>query len=263
MARPFFQHLLERQRATGTLLCIGLDPDPARVPGDVEAWLGAVIDATRAVATAYKPNSAFFEQLGTDGLAILARTIRRAGDIPVVLDAKRGDVGHTAEAYARAAFEVLGAGAITLSPYLGRDAVDPFLAWEDRAVYVLARTSNPTAAGVQDLLVDGQPLYERIARDAVNWDGGRGRTGLVAGATAPDQLSAIADAAPGVPLLVPGVGAQGGDLEAVLDVVRADRAAGREVPHLVNVSRGILYPQDGLAGVGREAAAWALRLRLP
>ncbi len=259
----FFGRLLERQRQARTMLCVGLDPDPARIAGDPETWLAHVVEATRPVAAAFKPNSAFFEQLGPDGLGILQRTIARAGDVPVILDAKRGDVGHTAEAYARAAFDVLGAGAVTLSPWLGRDAIEPFLDWEDRAVYVLARTSNPGAAAIQGLACGGVPMYQHVVTAAMAWDRGRGQTGLVAGATAPADLAAIASLAPGMPFLVPGIGAQGGDLTAVLDVVRADRAAGRTVPHLVAVSRAILYPEDGVGGVAREASAWAERLALP
>jgi uridine monophosphate synthetase len=227
VAATFFERLEARARAADSLLCVGLDPHPDDLP---EATAGAartfclrLIEATHPFAAAFKPNSAFFEVYGGEGMHALAEVIAAVPEgIPVILDAKRGDIGSTAEAYARAAFEVLGADAVTVNPYLGGDAVAPFLADPARGAFLLCRTSNPGAAEVQDLDAGGVPFYMEVARLAEGWNA-RGNAGLVVGATYPDELAELREAYPELWFLAPGVGAQGGDLEAALRAgLRAD-----------------------------------------
>jgi orotidine-5'-phosphate decarboxylase len=245
----------------GSLLCVGLDPDPARLPvgHTVSGFLRAIVEATADLVCCYKPNSAFFEALGTDGYAVLREVIEGVPTgIPVLLDAKRGDVGHTAAAYARAAFDVLGADAITVNPYLGGDAVEPFLAYEDRHVFVLCRTSNAGAADVQDFAAGegGEPLYLRVARLANGWNA-RGNVGLVVGATYPEEAARIREVSPELLFLMPGVGAQDADLRSA---VRAaiDASSGGI---LVNASRSVLYADASPAGFADAARAETVRLR--
>lgn len=254
---------LERLRARidqlGAPLCLGLDPHPDRLPEGlppnirgVEAFTRGVLQAAVLDVAAVKINVAFFEVFGSAGWAALER-LRR--DVPpevyLILDAKRGDIGSTAERYAAGLFGHLEADAVTLSPYLGEDAIEPFLAHADRCVYVLARTSNPSAASVQELGDGTAPLYLSVARwAAAAWTDGR--VGLVVGATAPAELARVREAVPGPGFLVPGVGAQGGDLAAA---VRA--CHGAWAPGVVSVSRGI-----GEASRGKDwerAAAIAAR----
>jgi orotidine-5'-phosphate decarboxylase len=249
---------LERASAANrSHLCIGLDPVAARIAGgDVLAWGKAIIQATADLVCCYKPNSAFYEALGPHGWELLQETIGAVpADIPVLLDAKRGDIGSTAEAYARAAFEVLGAGAVTVSPYLGGDTLEPFLAYEDRAIFVLCRTSNPGAGEFQDLIVSGnggqRPLYEAVAEQCRRWDRG-GNVGLVTGATYPQEIARVRAICPNQMLLVPGVGTQGGELEAAVDAAAtADRGG-----FLVNASRQVIYASSGadFASAARGAA---------
>ena len=263
----FPDRLRAARRAAGSCLCVGLDPDardlPARYHGladddAVAAFCDDLIRATAPVACAYKPNAAFFEALGERGHAVLASAIeavrRHAPEALVVYDAKRGDVGHTAAMYARAAFETLGADAATVSPYMGADAVAPFLAHAGRAAFVLARTSNPSAGAVQALSVEAsadapaEPLFHRIVRAARSWgEGAAGTVGFVAGATDAAALADIRRLAPDAPLLVPGVGAQGGDAAAVMQA----NAGG---PILVSVSRAIARADDP-ATASRHIAA--------
>lgn len=253
---PFNSRLDAAIDAAGSLVCVGLDPHPKRVAGPIADACRRVIDATAAWCVAYKPNSAFFEAAGTDGWRDLATVIAHVPDDRlVVLDAKRGDIGSTAEAYAAAAFDVLGADAITASPYLGGDAVAPLLARPDRGAFVLCHTSNPGARDFQTLPVGGdaagvgaQPLYLAVARAAADWNGAA-NVGLVVGATYPDALAAVRAVAPDLPILMPGVGAQGGHLGAALDA--ALDARGRGV--LVASSREIFFADDP------GAAARALR----
>ena len=235
-----------------SLLCVGLDPQLEAIPsryGSIAAFTRAIIDATADVACAYKPNIAFYEAAGEAGLAALRETLAHIPTgIPVILDAKRNDIGSTASAYARAAFGVWDADAVTVNAYLGRDGVAPFLAHEGRGVFVLCKTSNPSAGEVQDWTQDGQPLYQHIANLAAAW-AGDGEIGLVMGATYPAAIAEIRRRSPETWFLVPGVGTQGGELDAVL---RAGlRADGLGV--LINVSRGIMYAGDPRAA--------ALRLR--
>ena len=239
--------LRARLARLGAPLCLGIDPHPDALPsglpadvGGIETFARGIVEAASEHAVAVKINVAFFEAFGSSGIAALERV--RAdlpGDLFVILDAKRGDIGPTAERYAAALLGHLEADAVTLSPYLGEDAVEPFLAYPDRVVYVLARTSNPSAATVQDLTVDGELLYERVARwVAERWPGGR--VGLVVGATRPEDLRRLRDIAPSPAFLVPGVGAQGGELAAAVACCH-----GTDAPGVVNVSRAIAGASRG------------------
>ncbi len=242
-----FPEKLERAARTNrSLLCVGLDPNPARIPGgDTVNFLSAIIDATSDLVCAFKPNLAFYEQLGEAGYAALRAVLRAIPDhIPTIADAKRGDVGHTAEAYARAIFDELGFDAVTVNPYLGGDAVAPFLERDDRGAFIVCRTSNPGARDLQDLQVVGdgspRPLYQAVAELARTWNS-KGNVGLVAGATYPDELRILRRLCPEMPLLLPGIGAQGGDLPRALDA-GLDAQGGGVV---VNASRQVLYASDG------------------
>ena len=277
----YLERLAARSAATGTVLCLGIDPDPAALPDGFSADLAGIerfarilIEAAGPHAAAIKPNLAFFEAFGSAGLAVLERV--RAGipdDLPVVIDAKRGDIGSTAARQAVALFDGLGADAVTVSPYLGEEAIAPLLERTDRFAYVLCRTSNPGAAEFQDLAVGDQgggpaePLYLRVASRVSAWGPG-GTVGLVVGATAPAELKAVRNVAPSLPFLVPGVGAQGGDVAAVIDAGGAASGAASDRPGrglLVNVSRGIASaaleagtdPEQAVEAAARD---WAARL---
>jgi uridine monophosphate synthetase len=236
----FYQRLAEAARRNSSLVCVGLDPRPERlVPGDDLFSLNRrVVDATRDLVCAYKPNIAFYESAGPEGLGALRRTvdyIHETAQVPVILDAKRGDIGSTAAAYARAAFEVWGADALTVSPYLGGDSVTPFAAYADRGVFLLCHTSNPGATDLQTLLCPDRPLYSIVAEMAANWG-----TGLVVGATYPEALARVRALAPEAWILLPGVGAQGGDLEAALTAGLRQDGLGI----VVNSSRSVIYAAD-------------------
>lgn len=284
MTSSYLDRLAARSRATNTVLCLGLDPDPESIPerfakgvAGLERFSELVLEAALPYVAAVKPNLAFFEAFGSAGIAVLER-LRASipADVPVIADAKRGDIGSTAARQAIALFDVLGADAVTVSPYLGEEAVRPLLEREDRFAYVLCRTSNPGAGEVQDLVVSGEVggktaderLHERIARLATGWGPG-GTVGLVVGATAPEELAAIRRVAPGLPFLVPGVGAQGGDADPVLRDGPATAEPGGGRPGgglLVNVSRGIARAASGGPDddpgerLAQAAADWASRL---
>ena len=215
MTTDFFDQLDARVAATGSLLCVGLDPRDT-TPIKALAGCRAIIDATASHVAAFKPNSAFFEAMGPEGIEVLIEVVESIPDeIPVLLDAKRGDISSTAAAYAVAAFDTIGAGAVTVSPYLGADAFDPFLQHEGRAIFVLCRTSNPGGADFQEMeLSSGDPLYLAVARAvaALPMD----RVGLVVGATEPEAMARVRGAAPRHWILAPGVGAQGGSLESTV-----------------------------------------------
>jgi len=234
--------------ASGSLLCCGLDPDGFASAADAEHRCLELVDATIDHVCAFKPNLAFFEQLGSAGYAILERLRARIPhDRILILDAKRGDMGNTAQAYARALFDVLGADCVTVNPLLGSDSVRPFLQREDRGAFLVARSSNPGAADLLDArLESGMRVSARIVELGLSWDPG-GAVGFVVGATSPEAVAAIRGAAPDAPLLLPGVGAQGGALE---DSVRAglDRRARGAV---VSVSRGIAAAPEGAAAAAR------------
>jgi orotidine 5'-phosphate decarboxylase subfamily 2 len=234
--------------ASGSLLCCGLDPDGFASAADAERRCLEIVDQTMDHVCAYKPNLAFFEQMGSAGYAILERLRSRIPrDRILLLDAKRGDMGNTAEAYARALFDVLGADCVTVNPLLGSDSVLPFLQREDRGALLVARSSNPGAVDLLDArLESGLPVSARIVELGLAWDPG-GRVGFVVGATRPDAVAAIRVAAPDAPLLLPGVGAQGGALE---DSVSAGLdARGRGV--IVSVSRGIAAAPEGAGEAAR------------
>ncbi len=247
---PFLDRLAASAERAGSWLCVGLDPDPEKYPkglgqDDTVEFLTGIIEATADVAAAYKPNAAFFEAMGTFGHDCLADVIAAVPhDIPVVLDGKRNDIGNTARKYAEAAFEELGADAVTVTPYLGLDTVAPFTDYDDKGVFLLARTSNPSAPDFQDLPLgpEGIPLWQAVVSKAhADWNG-NGNIGFVAGATYPEELATIRDlAGDGVPLLIPGVGAQGADAAATIQA-GAD-ATGRFA--LVNVGRAVMYAGEG------------------
>jgi uridine monophosphate synthetase len=235
----FFEQLEQRAREVDSLLCVGLDPRAADAASAGEECIH-LIDATAEYACAFKPNAAFFEAFSAEGGAALKAVIAHVpAGIPVILDAKRGDIADTAEAYARAAFDELGAQAITLNPYLGGEALRPFLTRSDRGAFVLCKTSNPGADEFQALSVEGRSLYETVARHAQQWNA-NGNVGLVVGATDSQALARVRSAAPDLWFLVPGVGAQGGDLQASL--AAGLRPDGLGV--LINVSRQIAKASD-------------------
>ena len=277
--RPFTEQLATAQRRADSLLCVGLDPEPERFPG---AWRGdasrifdfcaAIVDATHDLVCAFKPQIAYFAaHRAEDQLERLMAHMRRvAPAVPVILDAKRGDIGSTAAQYAREAFVRYGADAVTLSPFMGFDSIEPYLAYDGRGLILLCRTSNPGGSDLQaQRLVgaDGQPgslLYEHIARLAAGPWNANGQLGLVVGATFPAEIARVRELAPTLPLLIPGVGAQGGDADAT---VRAGWRGSRDTqglhssgPIVVNSSRAVLYA-DGGAGFAAAARQVALATR--
>ncbi len=253
--------------AEGRHLTVGLDTDPERIPESVARGSAPaervvefnrrIVEATAEVAAAYKPNAAFYEALGADGFRALEKTIAAirmsAPGAVVILDAKRADIGSTNAGYVTAAFDRLGADAVTVHPYLGGEALTPFLERAGKLIFVLARTSNPGAGEFQDLLTDGVPLYRHVARAVAGDWNAQGNCGLVVGATYPEEMRAIREDVPvEMPILVPGVGAQGGDVVAV---VAANRAAGSDA-FLIAASRSIIYASSGkdFAEAARAAA---------
>jgi orotidine-5'-phosphate decarboxylase len=238
--------LAQASRARDSIVCIGLDPEPDRIPEHLGRgaqaavrFLRRIIDATSEYACAYKLNLAFYERYGAAGMDLLAVTLQQIPpDVPVILDGKRGDVGHTAAAYAEALFERWGADAATVTPYVGLDAVAPFC---DRGfAFVVARTSNPGAADLQDLDVAGRPLYERVVERCAERFPAEA-CGFVVGATYPVEARRLRALAPDRLFLMPGIGAQGGDLEAALRAA-LDRSGGGVLPA---ASRGVLYASGG------------------
>lgn len=245
----FFEFLTERVRAADSLLCVGLDPRAGDVAG-LRAECFRLIDATAEFAACFKPNSAFFEMHGPEGVQALREVIAHVpAGIPVLLDAKRGDIAATAEAYAQAVFDRLGAHALTVSPYLGGDAIAPFLARPDRGAFVLCKTSNPGADEFQALRGDFRPLYEIVAAHAQRWNV-NGNVGLVVGATDPAAMVRVRAEAPDLWFLVPGVGAQGGDLEETLRAGLRPDGMGL----LIAVSRSLVGAPDPRAAAVRLRA---------
>jgi len=247
----FPARLREAQERAGSVLCVGLDPDPDRLPEAVlhepspgEAILAfnrALIDATTEYACAFKLNLAFYEALGREGWRVLKRTREHIPDGTLVIaDAKRGDIGNSARFYAHALYDELHADACTVSPYMGADSVQPFLEHAGWAAFVLARTTNDGAADFQERRVDGgEPLYLHVARRASRWSAeASGDAGLVAGATDTEALRALREAAPKLPFLIPGIGAQGGEPRAVMQAASGG-------PVIVTSSRSIIYAGDG------------------
>ncbi len=258
----FANKLKMSQQTNQSWLCVGLDPMMERLPEVVRthdnpllAFGRAIVEATSDLVCAYKPNLGFWLAEGTAGLEALQNFIAEIPDhIPVILDAKFNDIGTSAAAYARVAFEMLGADAVTTNPYLGLDGPRSFLEWNDRGIFLLARTSNPSAPDLQDLVVGERPLYEEVARLAVEWDADYpGDCCMVVGATYPKELARLREIAPNLPFLIPGIGVQGGSLEAA--VTHGPTAGG--IGPVINSSRGIIYASSGpdFAEAARTAAA--------
>jgi len=239
----FLDKLISAGRRNKSLLCVGLDPDLALMPRvDLLDFNRAIIDATADLACAYKPNLAFYEALGIQGLKALLDTVEYVPKfIPVIGDGKRGDIGNTAKAYAKAMFDILKFDAATVNPYLGYDSVQPFLEYNGRGIFILCRTSNPGALDFQNLTDgEGTPFYKTIALKAKEWNV-QGNIGLVVGATYPDELKVIRQLNPEMPLLIPGIGAQGGDLASA--VRNGIDGAGEKA--IIAVSRQVLYASTG------------------
>ena len=246
-----FTDLLDHAAATTkSLVCVGLDPDPAKMPvSDVYEFNRSIVDATAEYVCAFKPNLAFYEAMGLPGLRDLEKTvehIRSAAPTAIILgDAKRGDIGPSAQSYAKAMFQVWGFDALTINAWGGEDTVTPFIEDKSKGVFVWCRGSNPGSADFQDLLITtdngSMPLYRNIALSCQKWNT-NGNLGLVAGATVPEQLAEIRAACPTMPLLIPGVGVQGGDLEAAIK--QGTDSRGRSA--LINSSRGVIYASAGV-----------------
>lgn len=268
MATPTTLERLSSHWREGRFLCIGLDPDLKKIPTHIHqgrttetilAFNRAVIEATGDLVAAYKPNIAFYERFGAVGLSVLKETIATIRDLSpdavVILDAKRADIGNSNRGYVDATFTYLGADATTVNPYLGFEALKPYAELKSHLMYVLCRTSNDGAGEFQDLDVDGEPLFLRVARNvATNWNTS-GNFGLVVGATSPDELALVRREVPSLPLLIPGVGRQGGDPAVVARVIAS---TGTTPNVLINVSRNVLEVEAtraGLSAAMRRAAS--------
>jgi len=257
----FIDKLAARWKNANSLLCVGLDPDITRLPAHLRArddamfeFCRAIAEATADLVCAFKPQIAYFAAARAEDQleSLIAHLRARHPDVPVILDAKRGDIGATSEQYAREVFERYGADAVTLQPYQGLDAIAPYLAYPGRGAFVLCRTSNPGGDALQMLDVDGEKLYERVARLASGDWNKNGQLGLVVGATYPSELARVRAIVGDMPLLVPGIGAQGGDVQAAVQAGQSRAGVGM----VINSSRAILYAGNGadFAGAARSAA---------
>ncbi len=255
----FIEKLTNAAGKNRSSLCVGLDPDRERIPNNagVLDFNKAIIDATADLVCAYKLNFAFYEALGDEGLAALRQTVNYIpDDIPAIGDAKRGDIGNTARAYARAIFDNLGFDATTVNPYLGFDSIEPFIEYRDKGIFILCRTSNAGALDFQSLRLEAQdehrPLFEIVALKASEWNT-HGNIGLVVGATYPEELKLIRQSHPDMPILIPGIGAQGGDLASA--VRYGVDAQGQKA--IINSSRQIIYAsrEKDFAQAARLAAS--------
>nr|WP_246541971.1 orotidine-5'-phosphate decarboxylase [Collimonas antrihumi] len=264
MIVTFIEKLSAAWSANNSLLCVGLDPDIAKFPSHLQQQPDAIftfckeiIDATAATACAFKPQIAYFSAIrAEDQLEAICDYLRtNYPQIPIVMDAKRGDIGATAEQYAREAFERYGADAVTVSPYMGFDSVAPYLEWKDRGAIVLCRTSNAGGSDLQFLKVDGVPLYQHVARLVAEKWNTNGQCGLVVGATFPQELAQVRSIIGDMPLLVPGVGAQGGDIQATVNAGKTANGMGM----MINSSRAILYAKPDQA-TGEDFAQAARRV---
>lgn len=252
-------------RRNDSLLCVGLDPDVAKFPDEIKGrpdavfeFCKAIIDATVSSACAFKPQIAYFAAMAAeDQLQAICDYLNATyPQIPIVLDAKRGDIGATAEQYAREAFERYKADAVTVNPYMGFDSVEPYMQWADKGVIVLCRTSNPGGSDLQFLQVDGKPLYQHVAKLVAEKWNLNGQCALVVGATFPQEIAEVRKIVGDMPLLVPGIGAQGGDIESTVNAGQTADGAGM----MINSSRAILYAKraggesfaDAAARVARE-----------
>jgi orotidine-5'-phosphate decarboxylase len=264
----FLDMLRAAERQNGSMLCVGLDPEPARFPADLQGdasriydFCAAIVEATADLVSAWKPQIAYFAAHRAEAQLekLIAHMRRVSPQVPVILDAKRGDIGSTAEQYAKEAFERYGADAVTLSPFMGFDSLQPYLKYHGKGAFLLCRTSNPGGDDLQAqrlASVPGEPLlYEHIARLAQGPWNTNGQLGLVVGATYPAEIERVRAVAPTVPLLIPGVGAQGGDAVATVRAGWRGSAGETTAPIVVNSSRAVLY-----ASAGTDFAAAARRV---
>jgi orotidine-5'-phosphate decarboxylase len=251
-SQTFFTKLMLRMENCGSLVCVGLDSDILKIPTFLKTkkfpqfeFNKTIINATSDLVSAYKPNTAFYESRGADGITELKMTCdylhQTYPDIPIILDAKRADIGNTNYGYVTFAFDYLGVDAISLHPYLGREALQPFLDRKDKGCIILCRTSNPGAGEFQDLMINGEPLYQIIAKQVVGKWNQNNNCLLVVGATYPEELKNIRKIVGDMTLLVPGIGAQGGDLAATLKAGLNSQKAGL----IINSSRGIIFASNG------------------
>ncbi|HVQ44152.1 MAG TPA: orotidine-5'-phosphate decarboxylase [Candidatus Saccharimonadia bacterium] len=244
----FSEKLKRAVERSDSLLCVGLDPGYAKLPRGVGqfAFNKAIIEATHDLVCAYKPNAAFYEAHGAEGIEALKQTCdylrAEHPEIPIIFDAKRGDIGNTNAGYTEYVFEYLGADAVTVAPYMGAESLGKFLEWDDKGIIVLCRTSNPGAGEFQDLVVEGRPLYQHVAQQVADAWNTRGNCALVVGATYPEELQAVrAIVGAELPILVPGVGAQGG---SVADAVRAGLGQDGQAAMTISTSRVVIFADD-------------------
>lgn len=240
MDNSFFSKLKSKWDQ-GKFICIGLDPQNEQ---NIFEFNKKIIDLTYDLVTAYKPQSAFYEAQGELGLKALKETVEyireKSPDLPIILDAKRGDIGNTNEAYAKAIFDDMDFDAVTVHPYLGKESLEPFLKRADKSIFVLVKTSNPGAGEFQDLPIDGKPLYQVVAEHITKEWNTNNNCAVVVGATYPEELKKVREIVGDMPILVPGIGAQGGDLKAVLENGLDDNKQGL----IISSSRGIIYTPD-------------------
>ena len=270
----FIDQLARAEQVNRSLLCVGLDPDPDKFPGAMRGdasrifeFCASIVDATRDLVIAFKPQIAYFAAHAAEAQLerLIAYIHDHAPEVPVILDAKRGDMGTTAEQYAREVFVRYQADAVTLSPLLGFDSIEPYLRYQGKGAILLCRTSNPGGADLQDLrLESGEKVYERIARIAADAWNASGQIGLVVGATFPAEIARVREIAPALPLLIPGIGAQGGDPAATVRAGWRGRDGRTTGPIIVSSSRAVLYAggadvegERGYAAASRRAAAAA------
>ncbi len=250
MTNIFREKYNNRVKDIDSLLCVGLDPDPTRIPAFVmqredglEYFIREIVEATKDYAAAYKPNFGFFLPFGMEGFKVLSKMRELIpSEIPIILDAKFADIGNTSGRYAAYAFEELNIEAMTVNPYMGSDSIEPFLKYKEREIIALCLTSNKGSADLQmQTMSDGRPLYMQTAKMIKDWDDEYGNCSAVVGATNPDQMKDIRNILTEQSLLVPGIGAQGGDLQAVADFLITDK----RLPVMINSSRGIIFASDG------------------
>lgn len=265
MANQSFQELLNKRWSKKLFVCVGLDPLLEKIPDSVKqdsieqtivAFNRAIIDATVSFVCAFKPNSAFYEAYGAEGISALKQTVRyikeKYPEIPVILDAKRGDIDSTNEGYVKFAFEYLGADAITLHPYLGREALEPFIKLKNKGIFILVKTSNKGSGEFQDLKVENKPLYQAVAENVLKEWNTNGNCGIVVGGTYSDDLKNVRMIVGDMPILIPGIGAQGGDVAKTVAAGKNRKNTGI----IISSSRGIIYASAGadFAKSARNAA---------
>ncbi len=254
MAARNFRELLESRWERGNFLCVGLDSELSKIPVSARGtntyetiltFNKAIVDATKDLVCAFKPNSAFYEAHGDEGWHALRDTVgyihEAAPDVPVILDAKRADIGNTNDGYVEAIFDHLGVDAVTVHPYLGAEALKPFLDRKEKGIIVLCKTSNPGAGEFQDLLVDGEPLYRTVAKHVARDWNTNGNCGLVVGATYPEDLKEVRATAGDMPILIPGIGPQGGDIEKTVAAGKDSRGQGM----IISAARAVIFASNG------------------